>query len=369
MSLFTADDFRFMARALQLAERGRYTTDPNPRVGCVIVHGGEIVGEGYHQRAGEPHAEIYALQQAGERAAGATLYVTLEPCSHHGRTPPCADAVIAAGVARVVAAMVDPNPLVSGQGLARLAAAGIPVEEGCLAAEAERLNRGFVQRMRAGRPWLCCKLAASLDGRTAMESGESQWITGSAARADVQRLRAQSSAIITGVGTVLADDPSLTVRLEGEDSRQRQPLRVILDPRLSTPPTAKMLALPGATLIVTACRQGAPRQQLETAGAEVLLLPQGPDAIDLAALSGELARRGCNELLLESGATLSGAYLRAGLIDELILYLAPKLMGSQARPLFHTPGLELLADAPALKIDEITHLGSDIRIRAYLKRD
>lgn len=366
MSDFTPHDSEMMRRALWLAERGLYTTDPNPRVGCVLVRAGEIVGEGWHAVAGGPHAEIVALQQAGERARGATAYVTLEPCCHHGKTPPCSEALIAAGVVRVVAAMEDPNPLVAGQGLAQLRAAGIATATGLLAAQAEALNPGFVQRMRIGRPFIRCKLAMSLDGRTAMASGESQWITGPAAREDVHRLRARSSAIMSGIGTVLKDDPSLTVRLEG-DVAVKQPLRIVLDPHLSTPEQARFLQQPGESLIVTACTEEAVQQRLRQAGAEVLCLPNGHDAVDLVALMRVLAERGINEILMETGAILSGAVLHAGMIDELIVYMAPKLMGDKARGLFHTPGLDLLADAVALEIQDIRAVGDDWRITAKIK--
>ena len=362
MDALDADDRRYMARALELAQRGLYTTDPNPRVGCVLVRGGEVVGEGWHERAGEPHAEVHALRAAGEAARGATAYVTLEPCCHHGRTPPCSLALIEAGVSRVVAAMEDPNPQVAGNGMAQLRAAGIEVRSGLLADQAEALNPGFVKRMRYGVPYLRCKLAMSLDGRTAMASGESKWITGEAARQDVHRLRARSSAIMTGIGTVLADDPSMNVRLEGETGPE--PLRVVLDPRLSTPESARMLALPGQTLIVTASDDSEQQSRLREAGAEVLYLPDGPDTVDLPALMRALAERQVNEVLLETGATLSGAALRAGIIDELVVYMAPLLMGNGARGLFHLPGLETMAQRIALQIEDIRAVGQDWRIRA-----
>lgn len=352
-----------MARAHQLARNGLYTTDPNPRVGCVLVRDQAVVGEGWHAYAGGPHAEVVALRAAGERARGATAYVTLEPCSHHGRTPPCADALIAAGVARVVAALEDPNPRVAGQGLARLRAAGIEVASGLLAADSEALNPGFMSRMRRGRPYLRAKLAMSLDGRTAMASGESQWITGAAAREDVQRLRARSSAIVTGIGTVLADDPSMNVRLPGV--AVRQPLRVVLDPHLSMPPGARMLALEGETLVITATGpEDDAWEPLAAAGARIVSLPQGPDAIDLAGAMALLAERGINEVLLETGATLSGAMLRAGLIDQLVVYMAPKLMGDSARGLFHLPCIQAMADAVALEILDVRAVGADWRISA-----
>lgn len=352
-----------MALALQLAARGLYTTDPNPRVGCVIVRDGEVVGTGWHRRAGEPHAEVYALREAGERAQGATAYVTLEPCCHHGRTPPCSEALIRAGVARVVAAMEDPNPKVAGSGLAQLQQAGIAVESGLLQAQAEDLNPGFVKRMRHGRPYVRCKLAMSLDGRTAMASGESKWITGEAARRDVQRLRARSSAIMTGIGTVLADDPSLNVRLDfGQGARQ--PLRVVLDPRLRMPEHARMLALPGQTLVLTCADDPDAAARLAAAGGEVARLPAYGDGLDLHAVVGHLAERQVNEVLLETGATLAGAMLAAGLIDELVLYVAPHIMGSGARGLFRLPGLERMEDRIELDILDIRAVGRDWRITA-----
>jgi diaminohydroxyphosphoribosylaminopyrimidine deaminase/5-amino-6-(5-phosphoribosylamino)uracil reductase len=364
MSAFSTADISHMSRALQLAERGLYTTDPNPRVGCVLVRDGEVVGEGWHAVAGGPHAEVVALQQAGEAARGATAYVTLEPCCHHGKTPPCSDALLQAGVARVVAAMADPNPRVAGQGLKQLHEAGIAVASGLLAAQAEALNPGFCQRMRIGRPFVRSKLAMSVDGRTAMASGESKWITGEAARHDVHRLRARSSAIMSGIGTVLADNPSLTVRTPGGELAPRQPLRVVLDPHLSTPEDARFLGQPGCSLIVTAAEEPELQQRLERAGAEVVYLPHGGDAIDLHALMRLLAEREINEVLLETGSILSGAVLHAGIIDELVIYMAPKLMGDGAKGLFHTPGLDKLADAVPLDIRDIRAIGEDWRITA-----
>jgi diaminohydroxyphosphoribosylaminopyrimidine deaminase/5-amino-6-(5-phosphoribosylamino)uracil reductase len=369
MSQFSATDIAMMSRALQLAERGLYNTDPNPRVGCVLVRDDNIIAEGWHEVAGGPHAEIVALQLAGEAARGSTAYVTLEPCCHHGKTPPCSEALIKAGVSRVVAAMEDPNPQVAGQGLQQLQHAGIEVASGLLQAQAEALNPGFVRRMRAQRPFVRCKLAMSLDGRTAMASGESQWITGEAARHDVHKLRARSSAIMSGIGTVLADDPSLTVRRPDGEAEERQPLRVILDPHLSTPLGARFLSQRGTSLIVTASEEPELQEQLELAGAEVILLPHGPDAIDLQALMTVLAEREINEVLLETGAILSGAALRAGIIDELLIYMAPKLMGDGARGLFHTPGLETLADAVELSVKDIRAIGNDWRITATVQAD
>lgn len=362
------DDTSCMARALELARRGRYTTDPNPRVGSVVVRDGEVVGEGWHQRAGEPHAEVLALRAAGERARGGTVYVTLEPCSHYGRTPPCADALIEAGVSRVVAAMTDPNPQVAGQGLARLAAAGIETRVGVLEAEARALNAGFVSRMTRGRPRVRVKLAMSLDGRTAMASGESQWITGEAARTDVQRLRAGSSAVLTGIGTVLKDRPSLNVRLDagvlGIDGPVRQPLRVILDPGLLTPADLPMLGLAGQTLILTASEDGARQAELAAAGAEVMTLPGDAVALDLHAVMAELARREVNDLHVEAGSVLSGALLAEGLVDELVLYMAPCLMGSEAHGLFHLPGIVRMAERVRLEIADVRAVGEDWRITA-----
>jgi diaminohydroxyphosphoribosylaminopyrimidine deaminase/5-amino-6-(5-phosphoribosylamino)uracil reductase len=357
-----------MARALQLAAHGLYTTDPNPRVGCVLVNDGEVVGEGWHQRAGGPHAEIVALQQAGERARGASCYVTLEPCSHHGRTPPCAEALIAAGVSEVVVAMQDPNPVVSGSGLAALCEAGIEVRTGLMEVQARALNPGFCRRMIEARPLVRLKLAMSLDGRTAMASGESQWITGAEARRDVQRLRARSSAIVTGIGTVLVDDPSMTVRREQirdyPDGALRQPLRVVVDPHLSTPVDARILQGVGDLLVATAADDPAQAGILQQAGAEVVVLPGSLDTVDLNALMVELGRREVNEVLVETGAVLSGAMLRAGLIDELVVYMAPVLMGDAARGLFHLPGLELMADRLQLEINDIRAVGKDWRINA-----
>jgi diaminohydroxyphosphoribosylaminopyrimidine deaminase / 5-amino-6-(5-phosphoribosylamino)uracil reductase len=358
------DDVRHMARALQLAKRGLYTTDPNPRVGCVIVRDGQVVGEGWHRRAGEPHAEVHALAAAGQQAHGATAYVSLEPCCHHGRTPPCSEALVKAGIVRVVAAMPDPNPRVASQGIADLEKAGIRVDIGLLQAESERLNPGFISRMTRGRPYLRVKLAASLDGRTALANGQSKWITGEAARADVQRLRARSSVILTGIGTVLADDPSLTVR---DLDIGRQPLRVVVDPQLRMHPAARMLTLPGSTLVVTSEQNANAAAALRAAGAEVFGLPVVSERMNLKLLLEHLAAREVNEVLVEAGATLCGELLRAGLVDELVLYLAPHLLGSGARGLFNIPGLEDMADRIALDIQDVRAIGKDWRITAKLK--
>ncbi len=360
-----------MARAIRLARKGLYTTHPNPRVGCVLVRDGRIVGEGWHRRAGEPHAERNALAQAGADARGATAYVTLEPCCHQGRTPPCTMGLIEAGVKRVVVAMQDPNPLVAGDGMTLLRQAGIEVTLGVLQTEAEALNPGFIRRMTAGRPWVRCKLAMSLDGRTAMASGESKWITGEASRLDVQRLRARSDAIVTGIGTLLADDPSMNVRigadrLPGVESPEYllQPLRVVLDSRLQTPADARMLGLAGKTLIVTTTDDPQRTEILTHAGAEVLRLPAGNGRVDLQRLLQQLARRQINEVLVEAGPTLAGAALQAGIIDELVIYTAPHIMGDEARGLFHLPGLARMQDRIALQIRDLRQVGADIRIIA-----
>lgn len=355
-----------MARALQLAERGLYTTAPNPRVGCVLVRDNKVVGEGWHMRAGAEHAEINALQQAGDLAQGSTAYVSLEPCSHFGRTAPCSQALIKAGVKRVVAAMQDPNPLVAGQGMQQLQAAGIEISDGLMQAQAERLNKGYIKRMRTGRPWVTCKLAMSLDGRTAMASGESQWVTGPASRQLVHRLRARSNALLTGIGTVLADDPSLNVRLEDEapEGGWISPVRVVVDSTLKMPVTAQMLQLDGRTVIVTATKDEPRRQALQATGAEVLSLPSSTGQIDLSALLDYLGQQQMNEVLLESGARLSGAMLQAGLIDELKIFMAPHLMGNGARGLFDLPGLEKMEQRVNLHISDIRAVGSDWCITA-----
>lgn len=356
------DDTRFMATAIRLARHGLDSTSPNPRVGCVLVRNGELIAEGWHNRAGEPHAEALALAVAGEDARGATAYVTLEPCSHHGRTGPCADALVAAGTARVVVATEDPNPRVRGQGIARLRAAGIEVEVGVLASEARALNPGFFARMTRGRPWLCCKLAMSLDGRTAMASGESQWITGESARQDVQRLRARSCAVMSGIGTVLRDDPRLDVRL-GDAASARQPLRVVLDSQLRTPPGARLTATPGHALVVHADAHPGREQALVGAGCELLRLPDGQGRVALPALLDALAARECNEVLLEAGAALCGAFAAAGLIDEYRIYMAPVLLGSNARPLLELP-FEHMAERLQLRITAVEAVGEDWRITA-----
>lgn len=359
-----AADSHWMAHALRLAERGLNTTSPNPRVGCVLVKDGIIIGEGWHERAGELHAEPIALHAAGECARGATAYVTLEPCSHFGRTPPCADALIAAGVARVVIAMQDPNPLVSGKGVAKLRDSGVVVETGLMEASALELNLGFVSRMTRGIPWVRSKIAASLDGRTALANGVSQWITGPAARQDVQRLRARSCAVLTGIGTVLADDPQLNVR---DSEVVRQPLRVVLDSHLQLPSSARILQ-GGGVLIYAAIPDSAKITVLEQLGAQVVVLPNSDAQVDLPAMLGDLARRGINEVLVEAGAKLNGGLLQAGLVDELLLYLAPQLLGDQARGMAALGNLMALDQRIELQWQDVRHVGSDLRLTARINR-
>ncbi|MCF6281941.1 MAG: bifunctional diaminohydroxyphosphoribosylaminopyrimidine deaminase/5-amino-6-(5-phosphoribosylamino)uracil reductase RibD [Candidatus Polarisedimenticolaceae bacterium] len=369
-----ADDSRFMARAIQLARNGLYTTAPNPRVGCLLVKAGEIIGEGFHYQAGEPHAERIALTEAGAQAKGATAYVTLEPCCHHGRTPPCSDALIEAGVTHVVVGMLDPNPKVAGQGLAQLQKAGIKTKSGLLQAEAEQLNPGFIKRMTSGLPFVRCKLAMSLDGRTAMADGESKWITSNAARLDVQQLRAKSSAIITGIETVLNDDPSMNVRIAAEALRGVvteqdiiQPLRVVMDSNLRTPPTAKMLSLPGETVIAYTNGDATAIAKLESAGATLIQLPGPAGQVEAKKVLRYLAEREINEVLIEAGPTLAGRFLAAGLIDELVIYMAFHLMGDGSRGLFNLPGLEQMSQRINLEVSDMRRLGPDLRITATLK--
>lgn len=348
-----------MARALKLAARGIGGTDPNPRVGCVIAEGERVLGEGWHAAAGGPHAETVALAAAGDAARGATAYVTLEPCGHHGRTPPCADALLAAGLRRVVYAVRDPNPQVDGGGAARLEAAGVAVQGGLLEAAARELNVGFMSRMERGRPWLRLKLAASLDGRTALAGGESRWITGEAARADTQRWRARASAVLTGSGTVLADDPRLDVRLPGA---ARQPLRVVLDGRLRTPATARILQPPGSVLLFTSDAEGPRAAALRAAGASVVAVAQGAGGLDLEAVLVHLAGLGVNELHVECGARLAGSLLAARLVDEAVVYLAPVLLGEAARPMAALGTLTTMAERCDLRFVEARRVGTDLRL-------
>ena len=352
----------YMAQALRLAERGRTTTHPNPRVGCVIVRDGAVVGTGFHERAGGPHAEIVALGEAGERARGADVFVTLEPCCHTGRTGPCTETLKAAGVGRVVAAMQDPNPLVAGQGLAALRAAGIATEVGLLQHEAAALNRGFVSRMARQRPWLTLKLAMSLDGRTAMASGESRWISGEAARADVHRLRAEAGAVLTSVETVLADDPELTVRtLEVA----RQPDRIVLDTQLRAPADAKVWRAGARRIALTVGPPADRVEALRALGVEVALVGTTPDGhVELGSALAALAQLEVNEALVESGPRLAGALLQAQLADELVLYVAPSLLGDEARALVRLPGLRTLLQRISLRFTDTRMVGPDLRITA-----
>lgn len=356
---FSAFDHQCMAEALRLAALGLSSTQPNPRVGCVVAKDGQLIGRGFHQRAGEAHAEIFALREAGAAARGATAYVTLEPCSHHGRTPPCAEALLAAGVTRVVIAMQDPHTVVNGAGARLLQEAGVTVESGLMQAEAEDLNPGFLQRMRHGRPWVRVKLAASLDGRTALASGESQWISSEASRRDVQHWRARSSAILTGIGTVLADDPQMTVRLEGVE---HQPVRVIADSRWRTPATAKILQQPGR-VIIAGCETQLVPVELEASPAQLLRLPAVGGKPDLNALMKALAKEQVNELQVEAGAGLCGALLRQRLVDEVLLYQAPVILGEGGQGLFAALGMETMQDKYQLNRIESRYFGPDQRLR------
>ena len=347
-----------MQRALRLAQKGLYSTDPNPRVGCVLVKHGDIVGEGWHQISGEPHAEVLALGQAGDNAKGAVAYVTLEPCSHTGKTPPCADALVQAGVIKVIVAMQDPNPQVAGQGLKRLQDNGIEVESGLMEAQARALNPGFIKRMETGLPYVRVKLAMSLDGRTAMASGESQWITGDAARQDVQLLRARSSAVLTGIGTVLSDDPSMNVRLSAEElgvAKIRQPLRVVLDSALRFPGKAKIAEADGAVVIMTTLKNDL---------ANAVQIAEKDSHVDLEAALKYLAEKEINEVHVEAGAILSGAFLQQQLVDEIVVYMAPHIMGDEARGLFSLPGLSKMKDRISLDIQDVRMLAKDLRIIA-----
>jgi len=365
--MFSDFDRFAMQRALTLAARGMESADPNPRVGCVIAQRGRVIAEGWHERAGEAHAEVAALQAAGTQAAGAAVYVTLEPCSHRGRTPPCVEALREARVARVVYASADPNPLVNGQGAAALRAAGVSVEAGLLEAEARELNVGFFKRMLQGTPFVRVKLAMSLDGRTALANGVSQWISGEPARDDVQRWRARSSVILTGSGTPLADDPRLSVRLPAAaDGREaRQPLRVVLDTRLRTPTTARLFAGGGEVLILTApaSPDDVRAANLTARGARVEALPAAGARLDLEAVLARLGELEANEVLVEAGATLSGALIARGLVDELLLYVAPTLLGPDARALVQLPRLTALEQAPQFALFELQQIGADARLR------
>ncbi|HRP75444.1 MAG TPA: bifunctional diaminohydroxyphosphoribosylaminopyrimidine deaminase/5-amino-6-(5-phosphoribosylamino)uracil reductase RibD [Rhodocyclaceae bacterium] len=362
---FSATDHEAMSRALVLAAHGLHTTTPNPRVGCVLVRDGRIVGEGWHQRTGTAHAEVVALKMAGPEARGATAYVTLEPCSHHGRTPPCADGLIDAGIVRVVAAMDDPNPVVSGRGMERLRASGIVTETGLLEAQARELNIGFISRMTRGRPWVRLKTAGTLDGKSALNNGVSQWITGPAARRDGHRWRARACAILTGIGTVRDDDPRLTVR---DMPCERQPLRVLVDSRLEVAPAAAILE-GGNCLIATAIHDPAKAEALTSVGAEIVMVPNANGKVDLPELLRELGRRGINELHVEAGSKLNGSLLREGCVDELLCYVAPMIVGNCAQGLFDLPELVGLDRAWRLDIGDMRMLGPDLRILARLRQD
>ncbi len=359
MTDWTRDDHRHMAHALRLAEKGLFTTTPNPRVGCVLVKGGQVVGEGWHARAGGDHAEVAAIASSKVPVRGATAYVTLEPCSHTGRTPPCTEALKGAGIAEVVYAMQDPNPEVSGRGAAALESAGIRVRGGLMAAAAAALNAGFISRMTRGRPWLRLKIAATLDGRTALADGDSRWITGKPARTDVHRLRAQSCAVMTGIGTLLADDPLLNVR---HVETERQPLRVVVDNNLAFPTTAATLREPGGVLVATASSEDDRIEAVQAAGAEVLQLNTARGRVDLPRLLKSLGERGLNEVLVEAGQNLNGALLANGLVDELIVYFNARVMGSSGRGMFALPVAETMERAAGFVITDTRMLGPDLRV-------
>ena len=353
-----------MARALELAERGRYTAHPNPRVGCVLVHDGELVGEGWHRLTGEPHAESHAIRIAGEWARGSTAYITLEPCSHHGRTPPCADALLTAGIARVVCAVGDPNPQVAGAGFARLRAAGVRVESGLLEQPARELNAGFFKRMTAAVPRVTVKVAASLDGRVALANGASRWVTGPAARRDVHRLRAESGAVLTGIGTVLADDPRLDVRLDEPGTESCAPMRVVLDSQLRMPAQAAMLSVAGPIAVFTVCEDPERRRVLEAAGARVLVVPAaaGTRRVDLDAALRQLASDGVNDVFVEAGPRLSGELLERGCVDRLIVYLAPHLLGARALSMLELPAIAEMSRRFRLERQDVRVVGEDLRL-------
>jgi diaminohydroxyphosphoribosylaminopyrimidine deaminase / 5-amino-6-(5-phosphoribosylamino)uracil reductase len=361
--MFSAVDLRMMQRALELAALGRYTNHPNPRVGCVIAQGDRVVGEGWHRKWGEAHAEVRALEAAQEAARGATAYVTLEPHSYQGRTPPCTDALIRAGVGKVVCGALDPNPQVHGEGVRQLQAAGIKVQIGLLQAEIRELNLGFEKRMTTGLPRIIVKVAASLDGRVALANGKSQWITGEAARADVQHLRAEASAVMTGIDTVLADDPQLNVRGASIDTLGRQPLRVVLDTQLRMPPSARMLKIPGETLVFCKLGKDSDADSLQRAGAQVAAVAvDAAGHVDLDDVLRELGRRQCNDVVVEAGPTLAGRILQLGLADELIVYSAPILLGAQAKAMAELPRFERLEEAPRYELKRLERIGVDAKL-------
>jgi diaminohydroxyphosphoribosylaminopyrimidine deaminase / 5-amino-6-(5-phosphoribosylamino)uracil reductase len=358
--MFSAVDHALMARALALGANGRATATPNPSVGCVIAKGGRVIGEGWHAKAGGPHAEAAALASCSESAEGATVYLTLEPCDHHGRTPPCSEALVAAKVARVVAAIEDPDPRTQGAGLRRIAAAGIRAETGLMAAEAREAHRGFIARVSRGRPWMRLKVAATFDGRTALANGKSQWITGEAARRDVHRLRADSCAVLTGIGTVQRDNPRLTVR---DVPCTRQPLRALIDSRLDLAPDAALLA-GGNVLVITVSDDAARRRELEARGARVIVVAKEGAKADLAAAARALAAEGMNEVLVETGARLNGSLIRAGVVDEIVAYLAPSLFGDTGLGMFALPELAAVEDRACLVFREVRQVGDDLRVTA-----
>lgn len=362
----TQQDIQYMSRALELARRGSYTTSPNPCVGCVIVKDGEIVGEGYHQYAGGPHAEVNALAQAGDKAKDAVCYVTLEPCSHYGRTPPCADRLIEVGVAKVVAAMVDPNPQVSGRGLKKLEDAGIEVHSGLLEADALALNPGFIKRMKGQGPFVQCKLASSLDGKTALKNGKSQWITASDARQDVQKYRAGACAIVSGADTVLVDDASLNVRWQYDENKApRQPVRVIIDTQNRLNPALKLFSIDSPIILV---RKTLDNQHQWPHFVEQVVVAQHNGKADLKALLSLLADKGLNQVWLEAGATLAGAFIEQGLVDELIIYQAPKLIGSHGRALLHLDEYTEMSQVLDLNLKDVRMVGQDLRITATIEK-
>jgi len=365
MADFTPDDHLYMTQALRLAEQGLYTTMPNPRVGCVMVKNGAVIGEGAHLKAGTPHAEVHALKQAGAGASGATAYVTLEPCSHYGLTPPCVEALIDAGVAKVVIAMQDPNPLVAGQGVTRLKESGVEVLSGLMQQQAEALNAGFITRMTKKQPWVRSKIAASLDGKTALSNGKSQWITGAAARADVQHWRARSCAMVTGIGTILSDNPSLTVRAHAID---RQPITVIVDSQLRIPLDAKALQNPDV-MIAFATDPEHKAEQLAEMNVAVLRLPNHFGKVCLESLLTHLATIDVNEVMVEGGDGLNGALMALNLIDELIIYYAPKLMGSDSKGMFGLPTLTRMQDVVNLNVTDVRQFGDDIRVLAQCRQN
>lgn len=376
LSNFSEQDEIYMGKALALATRGIYSTKPNPAVGCVLVKDGHVIGEGWHRQAGLPHAEREALASVEDvnQLQGCTVYVTLEPCSHHGKTPPCADALVAAGVGRVVIAMQDPNPLVAGNGIKRLQENGIEVGVGLLQARAEQINKGFIYRMENKKPFVRLKMASSLDGRTAMQSGESQWITGPESRTEVHRMRAQAGALITGIGTVLADDPSLTVRLTDEQLQQMgltqencHPIRVVLDPNLSTPADAKMLSAPGRTILMTSKRSAERNEgvitELYRAGAEIVAVAADDDKLDIESILAYLAQEEqVNDVMVESGAIVAGAFMQSGYVNELHCFMAPTLMGDQAKPMFMLAGMETMSDKLSYQIQSVDRFGEDVRM-------